>query len=69
MEAEKNVECRGGGAGGMLSLVGTPIGNLGFPPAAAETFRRRRRGVLRGHARDGQTPRLSGDFQTSRALR
>ena len=40
MEAEKTLNA-GGGAGGMLSLVGTPIGNLGdLSTRAAETFRR-----------------------------
>ncbi|EEA91723.1 16S rRNA (cytidine(1402)-2'-O)-methyltransferase [Collinsella stercoris] len=40
MEAENTLNA-GGGAGGMLSLVGTPIGNLGDLSArAAETFRR-----------------------------
>lgn len=40
MEAEKTLNA-GGGAEGMLSLVGTPIGNLGDLSArAAETFRR-----------------------------
>lgn len=40
MEAEKTLNV-GGGAGGMLSLVGTPIGNLGdLSTRAAETFRR-----------------------------
>lgn len=40
MEAEKTLNADGG-AGGMLSLVGTPIGNLGdLSTRAAETFRR-----------------------------
>lgn len=40
MEAEKTLNA-GGGAGGMLSLVGTPIGNLGdLSTRAAEAFRR-----------------------------
>ena len=40
MEAKKTLNA-GGGAGGMLSLVGTPIGNLGdLSTRAAETFRR-----------------------------
>ena len=40
MEAKKTLNA-GGGAGGMLSLVGTPIGNLGdLSIRAAETFRR-----------------------------
>lgn len=40
MEAENTLNA-GGGAGGMLSLVGTPIGNLGdLSTRAAETFRR-----------------------------
>ena len=40
MEAEKTLNA-GGGAGGMLSLVGTPIGNLGdLSTRVAETLRR-----------------------------